>query len=285
MTRSSPVDVNEDGKPDGNDVPQAGHDKIRLFFSDNVIATEAELTAVVRDIVEVNGAPARLAATTPVVYSGGALGVCDPDTVTVTLNSALKAGDTISVVSGAKLGVPPDQRTVGATSVTVPATPVDRTRPTVSVIMIAGRETAEVTISEPEDAVLLDTNITTRKAPSAAADPVVYESMGLQARSTFDRKLVAGDRITVASGAAEDGAGNKSLQRSFSAIAPHKSPRITSVLMSSLKHSTQMSTQVPVEFTTAEARITIEAKSDGAAAGCRRQRLDVRVRRGQQLQR
>ena len=261
-----PVDVNEDDKKDGSDVPLAGHDKIRLFFSDNVIATEAELTAMVRDILEVNGAPARLATgDTPVVHGDGAAAdVCNPDTVTVTLATALKAGDTISVVSGAKLGVPPDQRTVGATSVTVPATPVDRTRPTVSVIMIAGRETAEVTISEPEDAELDTADITTRKAASAATELGVTSVDGT---ITFDRELVAGDRITVASGAAEDGAGNKSLQRSFSAIAPHKSPRITSVLMSSLKHSTQMSTRVPEVFTTAGARITIEAKSDGAAAG------------------
>ena len=269
-----PVDVNEDGKTDGGDVPLAGHDKVRLFFSDNVIATADELTAMVRDILEVNGVPARLAPVgdTPVVHGAGEAGepddVCDPDTVTVTLANALKAGDTISVVSGAKLGVPPDQRAVGAASVTVPAPAADRTRPTVSVIMIARRTTAEVTISEPVDEGLDQTDVTPRKA-AAAADLVVNSIIG--GVITFDRALVAGDRITVASGAAEDDAGNKSLQRSFSAIAAHKSPRITSVLMSSLKHSTQMSTQVPGAFTTPDggdnAPITIAAKSDGAAAG------------------
>ena len=187
----------------------------------------------------------------------------------MTLASELKAGDTVSVVSGAKLGVPPDQRTVSATSVTVPAPAADRKRPTLSVIMIAERLTAEVTISEPEGAELAQTDVTARKAAAAADDLVINSITG--GVITFDRALVAGDRITVASGAAEDVAGNKSLQRSFSAIAPHKSPRITSVLLRSLKHSTQASTQVPAAFTTPDggvnAPITIAAKGDGAAAG------------------
>ena len=261
------TDTNGDNEVDGSDVPQVGNDRITLYFSDNIVPTETTLEAMVRDILEVNNAPARLATGTPVVHAGGVGGDCDPDTVTVTLQSKLNAGDTISIVGGAKLGVPPDKRAVSGASVTVPATPADRKRPTVSVIMIADRATAEVMISEPEGEVLTEAEITPRKAASATDDLVVLSIDETSGTITFDRNLVAGDRITVASGAVEDDVGNKNLQRSFTAIAPHKSPRITSVLMSNLKHSAQMETQVPTVFTVANAPITIAAKGDGSAAG------------------
>jgi hypothetical protein len=95
---------------------------------------------------------------------------------------------------------------------------------------------------------------------------------------TFNPALAAGDRITISAGAVADAAGNKSLQRSFTAIAEQKSPRITSVLMSQLNHSTQAVAQVPDVLTggagtlpdadrTDAEDIWIAAKSDGAAAG------------------
>ena len=260
-------DTNDDGTTDAKDGVVIGDDRVILYFSDDVIAADTELEGKIRDAIEVNGAPARLAATTPVVHTGAA-DTCNPDQVAVTLASALKAGDTVSLVGGFKLGATGDQRTVGGASVTVPAATPDRTRPTISIIMIGGRSTAEVTISEPAGAVLETDDITVTRRGTGATDDVTVSSIdGTSGTITFGRALVAGDRITVASGAAEDAAGNKSLQRSFTAISPHKSPRITSVTMSNLKHSAQATTTIPDTIAGADNAVTITAKADGAAAG------------------
>jgi len=259
-------DVNEDGKFDANDVPQAGDDQVTLYFNDDVISDTTDLEAKIRDVITLNGAPARLHDTSTVVHTGS-LDACNPDHVTVRFESPLKPGDTVAIAAGLKLGAAADQRTVGGASVTVPALVPDRTRPTVSVIMIAGRTTAEVTISEPEGAVLSADDIEVR---SNTADQEVSAIDGTSGTITFAQGLVVGDRITIASGAVEDAAGNRSLQRSFTAIAAHKSPRITSVLMSNLKHSAQASTTVPTDITGSTDtgdEISISAKADGAAAG------------------
>ena len=262
-------DTNDDSEIDAEDGLAVGDDRIILYFSDDVIAEDAALEGKIRDAIEVNGAPARLASADEVQHTG-ADDACNPDQVAVTLASPLKAGDTVSVVGGFKLGATGDQRTVGGASATVPAPTPDRTRPTISIIMIAGRDpgVAEVTISEPDGAVLSTDDITvTRRGTGATADAVVSSVDGTSGTISFDRPLVPGDRITVASGAAEDTAGNKSLQRSFTAISPHKSPRITSVSMSNLKHSTQGTIAVDTEISGADNAITITAKADGAAAG------------------
>ncbi len=255
------TDKNDDGEVDLKDLPAPTDTAVRLYFSDDVIAEDTQLEGKIRDAVELNGAPARLAETNEVDHAG-ADDDCNPDQVTVTFASELKAGDTVSVVGGFKLGAAGDQRSVGSASYTVPAPTPDRTRPTISVIMIAGRMTAEVTISEPDDAVLNEDDITVRSATTGQDVQSVDETSGI---ITFASALVAGDRITVASGAAEDAAQNKSLQRSFTAISPHKSPRITSVLMSNLKHSAQATANVPAGIASDD--ISITAKADGAAAG------------------
>ena len=285
-TTDTRVDVNKDTKMDANDAPQVGDNKIVLYFSDNLAGDDTTTSAVnelenaIRDILEINGAPARLATTTPVSHGSGTNAACDPDTVTVHLASALKPGDTVSVVAGATLGSGGDKRAVGAASVTVAAPAVDRVKPTLSVILIAGETAATITTSETPAPTALATGATVklrRAAGGAETDETDITPSGTLALA-FSPALAAGDRITISAGAVVDGAGNKSLQRSFTAIAEQKSPRITSVLMSNLNHSAQAVGRVPASLTggagTAPAAdrtdnpdIWIAAKSDGAAAG------------------
>ena len=277
-------DLDQDGDPT-NDPPQAGNTKVVLHFSDNVAgigsdvaAQLADLTNKIRDILAVNGVPARLAATDPVAHGTGTDAVCDPDTLTVELASSLRAGDTVSVnASNLKFGAAEDLRTISATSVTVPAPPVDRTRPTVSAIGIVGQATFLVSITEdnPPDTVQLTAeDFELNSSLGNTLGDVTWtagETSGTVAvedtASTPSDLIKAGDRLTIKSGAVEDTNNNKSLQRSFSAVAPQKSPRVTSVLMSNLKHERQVSVTVPTAFTADGNDITISAKKDGAAAG------------------
>ena len=263
-------DTNGDGKADADDVPEPDDMAVTLYFSDDVIALDDGLEGKIRDAMELNGAPARLHAENEVTRQGGD-DPCNPDQVTVTFASALKAGDTVSVVGGFKLGAAGDQRSVSGTSLTIPAPAADRTRPTISVIMIAGRLLAEVTVSMGDrplaDGTAAETGVVLRARTAGSTNEVSIATGNL----AFTGPLFAGDRVTIPSGAIEDAAGNKSLQRSFTAIAPHKSPRITAVTMSSLKHSIQAATEVPTEIAGADvlgvAGIMITAKADGAAAG------------------
>ena len=259
------TDKNDDGDIDADDVPAPDDMAVNLYFSDDVIGEDA-LEGKIRDAMELNGAPARLAEDNEVAREGGD-DPCNPDQVTVTFASPLKAGDTVSVVGGFKLGAAGDQRTVGGASLTIPAPAPDRTRPTISAIMIAGRSTAEVTVSMGDQVLADGTEVTLRNRTAGSTNAVSVDSGNL----AFTGPLVAGDRVTIPSGAVEDAAGNKSLQRSFTAIAPHKSPRITAVTMSNLKHSAQAATEVPTAIAgadvTGDAGISITAKADGAAAG------------------
>ena len=193
----------------------------------------------------------------------------------MTLSSALKAGDTISIVGGAELGSSGDKRAVGGASRTVAAPAPDRARPTLSVILIADETEADITTSEEAVTALAEgATVELRSADTTKTVTVVDLDL------TFDPALAAGDRITISSGAVADGAGNKSLQRSFTAIKEQASPRITSVLMSSLNHSDQATTAVPTALTGGNGEVPIAndatdatediwlvAKSDGAAAG------------------
>ena len=284
-----PVDINKDEKVDGNDAPQVGDTRVSLYFSDNVEGNDAdtdgdELENAIRDILLLNGAPARLSA---VDHGRGTNAACDADVVTVTLSTALKAGDTISIAGGAKLGSSGDQRAVGATSRTVAAPALDRARPTVHVILIAGQPTANITISKETPLITAledDATVKLRRAAGGEEEDVTPAAGGLEL--AFDPALEAGDRITISSGAVVDGSKNQSLQRSFTAIVAQKSPRITSVLMSNLNHTANAATRVPEALTggagtppddgddstigdlsTDAPDIWILAKGDGAAAG------------------
>ncbi|WP_419551527.1 cell wall-binding repeat-containing protein [Candidatus Poriferisodalis sp.] len=297
VTPDDRMDVNKDKKMNADDAPQVDNDKIVLYFSDNVDNTD--LADAIRDILEINGAPARL---DDVYHGAGARSACDPDTVTVKLSNKLKAGDTVSVVAGAKLGSDADQRKVGATSVTIAAPPADRTRPTISVIMIAGRDTAEVTVSEGDPRLAApatgeDPIVTIRNATAGDTKTVVIGADGHLDFQTTDANgdatgtaadLAPGDRVTIAAGAIVDTSPNKNknLQRSFTAIKAQATPRITSVLMSNLNHSKQAAAAVPHSLTGGAGTapddgdattpddssidapdIWIAAKADGAAAG------------------
>ncbi len=148
-----PVDLNKDNVVDGDDVPQVGDTRVRLYFSDNVEGSDADAVTALED---------------------GA---------TVTISSA------------------------------------------------------------------------------NAAKTVTVSDLAL----TFDPALEAGDRITISSGAVADAAKNKSLQRSFTAIREQASPRITSVLMSSLNHSAHAVGAVPASITnTATPPVTL---INGVATG------------------
>ena len=260
-------DKNDDGDIDADDVPAPGDTDVNLYFSDDVIGENA-LEGKIRDAMELNGAPVRLAADGVTNADTATPDPCNPDRVTVTFLTALKAGDTVSVVGGFKLGAAGDQRTVGGASLTIPAPAPDRTRPTISAIMIAGRDTAEVTVSMGDPQLAEVTEVTLRNRTPGDTKTA---SVGADGNLDFTAPLVAGDRVTIPSGAVEDAAGNKSLQRSFTAIAPHKSPRITAVTMSNLKHSAQAATEVPAGIAgaavTGDAAISITAKADGPAAG------------------
>lgn len=254
-------DHNGDGVVDVNDVPQPGDSAVILYFSDDIIPDDTSLTQIIRDIVEVNGTPARLAATNAVTHTG-ADDACNPDQVKVNLANALNARDTVSVAAGAQLGAGADARRVRAASVTVPRASLVRIRPTVDVFMIAGRFVAEVTVTgsgglvNEEDLVL--------RSSSSTQTVSVNPGTG---HLDFSEEIQVGDRVTIRSGAVTDAEGNRSAQRSFVAIAPHRSPRITSVLMSHPKHPNHAVVDVPTAISGRGNVVTIEAKAGGDAAG------------------
>ena len=253
---SASGDLNEDGDLT-NDMPQAEDNRFVLRFNDKILPTDDALEPVLRDILEVNGAPARLRAENAILRADGG---CPSDSVDVALANPLKAGDTISIVGGAKLGTPPDQRTLRATSVTVPAPAVDRTRPVVNAIGIVGHELADVSVDEenlPADFVLSldDVDLVTTSGnefgdlvwtPGHASGRLQI----LAADSVTPAPLGSGDRITIRAGAVTDTDGNKSVQRTFSATEPPKSPRVTSVQMSDPNHSNRLAAELPAELLT-----------------------------------
>ena len=254
-------DHNGDGIIDVNDVPQPGDSAVTLYFSDDIIADDASLTQIIRDILEVNGTPAGLAAANAVTHTG-ADDACNPDQVKVNLASVLKARDTVSVAAGAQLGAGADVRRVGAASVTVPRTVVVRSRPTVDLFMIAGRLVAEVSVTG-EGGLLNEEDVVLRSSSSTQTVSVNPGTGHLD----FSEEIRVGDRITVRAGAVTDAAGNRSAQRSFVAIAPHRSPRITSVLMSNSKYPSHAVADVPTAISGRGNVMTIEAKASGDAAG------------------
>ncbi|MYG88077.1 MAG: cell wall-binding repeat-containing protein [Acidimicrobiales bacterium] len=112
-----------------------GQSIIHLHFSDDISrAPDANLRNKLEDVLQVNGVPADVATDAP-----GTAAPCDPDTVTVTLERTLKAGDVISIVEGAVLvGADGDRRPVQPASATVPPAPVDTQRPTIRIVAIIG---------------------------------------------------------------------------------------------------------------------------------------------------
>lgn len=282
--------------------PQVGDNMVVVRFSDNIVADDSTasppttaLTDLIRDNLEVNGAPARLGATDPISRSDGTDGSCSPDTVTVTLASALKAGDVVSLAGGAKFGANMDGRTVASTSVTVPAMARDTSAPVVNVVAIeAGADANDVALVRFDSMGLDATNgnntidtdeivITSTPAKVAAASQTLANNEGIVANSPTSATdstpdgtpvaLAAGDRITIKSGALVDEAGNKSRARTFTVLAAQASPRITAVTMSNQMHTAQATVDVPEAITEetpdsdAANNIKIKAKKGGGADG------------------
>ena len=268
--------------------PQIGDASVVLRFSDNIEddpdpsanPSVGPLTNLIRDNLEINGAPARLVTDAASVTRGeGGIGVanCSPDTVTVTLASALKAGDVVSLAAGAKFGANKDLRTVAGAEVKVPAAARDTKAPVVSVVAIVGSTTVvRVQFTEKDldplngnnvvakDEIVI-TSTTEKEVDQVAADTGAISLTG----ATF----AVGDRITVKSGALVDMTGNKSRARTFSVLAAQASPRITAVTMSNMVHTAQATASVPEAISEetpnsdAADDITIKAKKGGAADG------------------
>ena len=256
----APADSNQDGTIDADDVPAAGGNSVILYFSGLGATTATSLTSFVRDIVELNGIPARLAAGDSVTHAG-ASDACDPDEVTLTLARALTDGDTISIPGDATLGAGANAQRVRSVSVTVSAPEAVRTRPTIDIFLVAGRFSAEVTISGGGP--LNEEDVDLRSASSTNTVSVNPATSALN----FSEALEVGDRVLVKRGAVTDAEGNQSAQRTFAAVAPHKNPRIISVLMSEPKHSGQASTRVPAAISGEGNRIMISARAGSAADG------------------
>ena len=235
------TDVNEDGELDASDAPQEGDTTIRLYFSDDVDSTL--VSNAIHDLLFINGVPALVSG-----VQHGTDDVCDAAIVTVTV-PPLDAKDVISFSGGVPVGVGGDAREVSPVISLVSAAERDRTRPTIDVAMIVGQTSAKVTISDDTDDDLVLT-------AAANADDVTLRSSDAtktvtigDGALTFAPALAAGDRVTIASGAIEDAAGNKNIQRSFTAKAPQASPRIVSILMSKLSHTAQVTDSIPAAIT------------------------------------
>lgn len=253
-------DTDGDGAVDADDVPIPGDTSVILYFSGTIEVDAASLTSTIRDIVELNGAPARLAAGNAVNHVS-ANDPCEPDEVTLSFANPLRARDLISIISGATLGSGANAQQVRGTSVEVTAPSAARTRPTVDVFLVIGRFDAKVTLSDggplnEEDVELRSANAN----KTVSVNPVTSDM-------TFSEALEAGDRVLVKRGAIVDADGNRSTQRTFRAMEPDKNPTITSVLMSDLNHTSQAAAEVPTEIAGPGNSVLIVARARGAAAG------------------
>ena len=286
-------DTNGDGVANADDPVRPGT-FISLYFSDDVpdagdAGTDPNdaLLRMVRDVIEVNGIPARVTA----VSTEGASGSCLARRVKVTLGSALKAGDTVSVAASAhKFGRDADQRTLAASSATVQAPPADRSRPTMQIIGIAEASEAKTgfTVRLMDDkglsgtTVLTDAEVTVVAGPGAPAVPasavtVTHDPGTATATVALGRDLEVGDRLVIKPGAIEDNAvpkANVSAGTSSTAIKAQASPRINQIRMSELKHSLHNVWEVPstnpfgpAVVSGGAAVLRISAKASGDAAG------------------
>ena len=279
-----------------------------LYFSDDVEFGDADQLAAllgeIRDIIEVNGIPAVVLNATRSTDGG----TCDNRRIDVTLGQALSHGDTISVAaSGHKLGTGTDQRTIAPASATVMAAPADRTMPAVSVLAIASANADGTAVTGVTNQDIDGFSVTFSDAggfPVMAADSsldaddftfipaagqgtettnvistvthtatTAESNKSFTATVTIGRSLAVGDRLVVKPGVIGDTAlplANTNAGTSGTAIRPQASPRITSVLMSNLKHSVQNTWTVPstlVQGAATDHVIRISAKASGDAAG------------------
>ncbi|MCY3609330.1 MAG: cell wall-binding repeat-containing protein [Acidimicrobiaceae bacterium] len=306
-------DNNKDGVTNADDPvrPQTGTATFALYFTDDVVSGAdattgdgATLTAKLRDIIEVNGIPAVV--NSAVTGAAGAGGRCANSVVYVTLGQSLAAGDKISVATSAlKLGTAEDQRNVVlANPAEVKAAPGDSGKPQVSIIGIAnpasgtspGANAFTLTITDPgglaaktltsADFTYARGSGSTNTSSTSTVDPVLtFGTAAIPGHTTdapstsftttvsLTNPLVSGDRLTLKSSRVKDLSGNMNSAKSGTAIKAQASPKITSVLMSNLRHSKHNSWELP--DTAADATtgadgvnaVTITAKATGDAAG------------------
>ena len=133
------------GLTPGGDADNDPNDVIYLHFSDDISRTDnANIRNKLEDVLQVNGVPADISSDVNPDDEA-----CDPDTVTVTLERDLKAGDVISIVDGIVLvGARGDRRTVRPASATVPAVAPDTQRPTVRIVAIVGHDRVYAMVSD-----------------------------------------------------------------------------------------------------------------------------------------
>ena len=252
-------DVNKDGKEDANDAPQPGDTGVILYFSDHV--NQTGILAKVRDVLRINGAPASLASSNPVLT--GTAGSCTPGgKVRVNLASALKEGDKVEIVSSSlKFGASEDTRDLVAASRTVPKLPVDRTRPVVSLTAFIGQQSFVLDVTDTGGLATTPAQDFTASSTAAQSDEIklmrgnALVNLGVTAITdnravvTFTGALTATDKIVLAKDAVMDKAGNKNQGWTRSPTAAPKSPTITSVTMSNLNHAQRAVWQIPSVFT------------------------------------
>ena len=212
-------DTNGDGRIDAGDVPAGGDSAVIFYFSAALATDDASVASIIRDIVELNGAPALLGSGNPVSVVS-ADDPCDPEQVTVNFAHPLNDRDVISIVAGATVGSGARQRSVRPASVEVRATVVRTTRPTIEVFMFTGRFTAPVKVSEGGPINEADIELRSDNPnQSVSVNPTTGELI-------FSDPLDVGDRLVVKRGAVIDSRGNSSSQRTFRTVAPRQRCRV-----------------------------------------------------------
>ena len=277
---------NEDDEPDLADdqvtpILLAGRSQVYLKFSDDIfrefdadgdlIETETGIRNRLEDILLINGIPADIR-----VHDPGTNVDCSPDSVIVTLERSLKAGDEISVAaSTVKVGADQDLRAVQPTSVTVPAPPGDTQRPSVRIVAIIGHTEVYALISDDKglaDRGLLGTaTIPNNVNPEVEDDPfdelfertsgpsgvtlvgstrnATFAAGDKSAVVTFDltdnARVASSDRFRANRGAVEDAARNESQVTTGVPVRPASKLQVSSVQMSQPNHTAQAIALIP----------------------------------------
>ena len=270
---------------DGNPNPLAiGASQIQLKFNDDIFREDTETLTGLRnrleDILQINGVPADILTGAP-----GTDAPCDPDSVTVTLEGrTLKAGDVVSIVAGTVLvGADGDRRTVQPASATVPAAPVDRTRPSIQIVAIRGHNQVYGLVSDntalAQEGLLADPTPTTTENALGELFQVTAGDVGIasvavtginfgDSDTTNDKSALltftlgndpnrdgdqvavidANDRFRANRGAIEDAAGNESQVTTGVPITPVSKLQVTGVSIGSVKHPAQAIAVIPAAY-------------------------------------
>ncbi|MYH74087.1 MAG: cell wall-binding repeat-containing protein [Cenarchaeum sp. SB0669_bin_11] len=290
------------GLTPGGDADNDPNDVIYLHFSDDISRTDnANIRNKLEDVLQVNGVPADISSDVNQTDEA-----CDPDTVTVTLERDLKAGDVISIVDGIVLvGARGDRRTVRPASATVPAVAPDTQRPTVRIVPIIGHNRVYVMVSDnkalAEEGLLTGNNevvngenlfrvtsgnleLGTQSVNNITfVDGVAADGMEALVVFELNRAIEAGDRFQAGRGAVEDTAENESQVTSGVPVKPVSKLQVSGVQMGNLVHTSNALALIPAAWgtdiddetaTNPTARNTagnpgvwLEAKGDGPAAG------------------